>query len=339
MHFKKGLVDGMTVSKDSFDQQCEACASGKMHRVPFQKGSSNRATRPLELVHSDVCGPMNVPSIGGSKNMLTFTDDFTRYITVYFIASKSEVLSKFKEFVNASENKLVVQVKRLSIFNEAKESVVKLRSDNGGENTCHEFTNYCKERGISHEFTNAYALEQNGVPERLNRTLIESARSMMYHAKLPLNFWAEAASTAAYLRNRSPTTAVNSMTSYECRFGQKPSVSNPVFGCVCFVHTPDNLRKKLDAKSSKAFFVGYPLDTKGYKVYDLASKRFIRSRNVLFHEEKFHDFELEKSKLYFKKFMKVELKILNSQLRLFNVSSLLFRKMFNQWEQRMRKHL
>ena len=68
---------------------------------------------------------------------------------------------------------------------------------------------------------------------------------------------------------------------------------------MCFVHTPDNLRKKLDAKSSKAIFVGYPLDTKGYKVYDLALKRFIRSRNVLFHEEKFHDFELEKEQVVF----------------------------------------
>ena len=163
---------------------------------------------------------------------------------------------------------------------------------------------------------------------------------MIYHAKLPLKFWAEAASTAAYLRNRSPTTAVNGMTPYECWFGQKPNVSNlRVFGCVCFVHTPDNLRKKLDAKSSKAIFVGYPLDTKGYKVYDLASKRFIRSRNVLFHEENFMTLSLKKSKLYFKKFMKVELKILNSQLRLFNVSSPWFRKMFNQWELRMKKHL
>ena len=141
---KKGLVDGMTVSKDSLDQQCEACALGKMYRVPFQKGSSNRATRPLELIHSDVCGLMNVPSIRGSKYMLTFTEDFTRYITVYFITSKSEVLSKFKEFVNTSENKFGMQVKRLSIFNEAKESVVKLRSDNGGEYTSHEFANYCK---------------------------------------------------------------------------------------------------------------------------------------------------------------------------------------------------
>ena len=117
---------------------------------------------------------------------------------------------------------------------------------------------------------------------------------------LPLKFWAEAASTAAYLHNHSSTTAVNGMTPYECWFGQKPNVSNfRVFGCVCFVHTPDNLRKKLDAKSSKAIFVGYPLDTKGCKVYDLALKRFIRSRNVLFHEEKFPDFELDKEQVVF----------------------------------------
>ena len=139
------------------------------------------------------------------------------------------MLSKFKEFVNTSENKFGIQVKRLSIFSEAKESIVKLRSDNGGE-----FANYCKERGISHEFTNPYKPEQNGVSARLNRTLIESARSMMYHAKLPLKFWAEAASTAAYLRNRSPTIAVNGMIPYECWFGQKPNVSNlRVFGVLC----------------------------------------------------------------------------------------------------------
>ena len=83
---------------------------------------------------------------------------------------------------------------------------------------------------------------------------------MMYNAKLPLKFWAEAASTAAYLRNRSPTTAVNGMTPYECWFGQKPNVSNlRVFGCVCFVHTPDNLRKKLDASRVKLFLLGTPL--------------------------------------------------------------------------------
>ena len=78
---------------------------------------------------------MNVDSIGGSNYMLTFTDDYSRYTTVYFITSKSETLSKFKEYVNMVENSTGQQIKKLSIFQEKKESVQKIRSDNGGEYT------------------------------------------------------------------------------------------------------------------------------------------------------------------------------------------------------------
>ena len=79
----------------SFDKECEACALGKMHKLPSLKQSMNRVIKPLELIHTDLCGPMNVDSIGGR---LTFTDDYSRYITLHFIVSKSEVLSKFKEY-------------------------------------------------------------------------------------------------------------------------------------------------------------------------------------------------------------------------------------------------
>ena len=116
---------------------------------------------------------------------------------------------------------------------------------------------------------------------------------MLYHSNVLLKFWAEAVNTAVYLRNRGPTTALDDKTPYECWFKKKPIVSNlRVFGCICFVHTPDSLRKKLDPKASKAIFVGYPNETKGYKVYDLNSKHFIRSKNILFFEDKFHNFEL-----------------------------------------------
>ena len=116
---------------------------------------------------------------------------------------------------------------------------------------------------------------------------------MIFHAKMPLNFWAEAVNTAVYLHNRSPTSSLTDGTPYEHWFGQKPNVSNlKIFGSICFVHTPDNLRRKLDPKSRKAIFVGYLTNTKGYKVYDLESKNFVRSRNVLFHENKFHGFEI-----------------------------------------------
>ncbi len=250
-----------------------------MHKIPFPKQSTKKTSRPLELIHSDLCGPMNVESIGGSKYVLTFTDDYTRYVTVYFLKSKSEVLSKFEEYVNMVENM-------------TGQKVQNLRTDNGGEYVSDDFTKFCTSKGIFHQFTNLYTPEQNGTSERLNRTLVEKAMSMIFHAKMPLNFWAEAVNTAVYLHNRSPTSSLKDTTPFEYWFGKKPNVSNlKVFGCICFVHTSGSLRQKLDPKARKTIFVGYPSDTKGYKMYDLESKRFVRSRNVIFHESKFHSFK------------------------------------------------
>ena len=142
--------------------------------------------------------------------MLTFTDDYSRYSTVYFIKSKSEVLSKFMEYVNSVEKLTGRHITKLNILSE--EDVKVLRSDNGGEYTSNSFAKFCTEKGISHQFTVPYCPQQNGVAERMNRTIMEGARSMLYHAKLPLEFWAEACSTAVYLHNRSPTTALKDQT-------------------------------------------------------------------------------------------------------------------------------
>ena len=122
--------------------------------------------------------------------------------------------------------------------------------------------------------------------------MIEAARSMLHHAKLPLEFWAEAVQVAVYIRNRSPTVALNNKTPYECWFNRKPDVSNlRVFGSECYVHIPDNFRQKLDAKSYKGIFVGYPEGTKGYKIYNLDTNKFTKTRHVVFNENVFHDFK------------------------------------------------
>ena len=193
------------------------------------------------------------------------------------------------QFVNLVENQTGRHVKQLNIFADKEKNVKVIRSDNGGECSSKKFAEYCAEKGISHQFTNPYSPQQNGVSERLNRTIIEATRSMIHHAKLPLQFWAEAVNTAVYLHNRSPTVALKDKTSFECWFGRKPDISNlRVFGCVCYMHVPDGQRRKLDPKSSKGIFVGYPEGTKGYKLYDLRKKKFVRSRNVLFYEDKFH---------------------------------------------------
>ena len=182
------MVDGLNYDVDTQSQkECEACVLGKMQKKPFPKQSQHRATRPHEIVHSDVCGPMQVESKGGSKYMLTFTDDFSRYTTAYFIKSKSEVLSKFMEYVNSVEKLSGHQIMKLNIL--AEEDVKVLRSDNGGEYTSDKFTEFCADKGILHEFTVPYCPQQNGVAERLNRTITEGARSMLYQAKLPLDFW------------------------------------------------------------------------------------------------------------------------------------------------------
>ena len=258
---------------------CEPCALGKMHRESFPKQSNTKSTKVLELIHTDLCGPMEIESMGGSKYFLTFTDDYSRYSEVYFLKSKDEVFGKFQEYV--------LRVEKL------QEEVLKtVRSDNGGEYTSNEFLSYCKQMtGIRHEFTNPYTPEQNGVSERYNRTVMEAARSMLYNANLPLSFWAEAVKCATYVRNRSPTSALGNKTPYECWFGKKPDISNlRAFGCIAYVHVPDQKRTKLQPKSQKCVFTG-PDDTKGYKLFNIETGKFVRSRNVLFSEAEFHDFD------------------------------------------------
>ena len=289
---KSCMVEGM-IFADSLQQKdsiCEGCVLGKMAKIPFPKKSMNRASIPLELVHTDLCGPMQVPSHGGSKYVLTFTDDYSRYTTVYFLKNKSDTILKFKEYVKLMETYSGQKVKNLNIKT--------LRSDNGGEYTSNEFDTFCKEHGIQRQFSNSYSPEQNGVAERFNRTMIEAARSMLYHAHLPMKFWAEAVNTAVYIRNRSPTTSVKDKTPYECWFNAKPNVSHfRVFGSQCYVHVPDDQRQKLDAKSYKGIFVGYPEGTKGYKVYNISTGKFTKTRQVIFDENKFHNFETSPPKL------------------------------------------
>ena len=135
------------------------------------------------------------------------------------------------------------------------------------------FQEYMKQHEIVHQTTVPYSPAQNGVAERMNRTLVETARSMMSHSKVPTEFWAEAVNTATYVRNRSPTTSLKGMTPFERLLNRKPNVSNlKVFGCVAYAHILENMRNKLEEKSRKCVFVGYPEGTKGFKLYDLSKK-------------------------------------------------------------------
>ena len=204
-------------------------------------------------------------SVEVNEYFVTFIDH-TRYSWVYILQHKSEVFQRFQEW------KALVEKSRVKIF----------RSDNGGEYTSSEFTSYLTKEGIKHELTIPHTPQQNGVAERVNRTLIETVRAMLADSKLPHRFWAEALATSVYLRNRSPTKAVEAMTPYEAWSGTKPDVDClRVFGCSAYAHVPKVERRKLDSKTRKCVMLGYGTSQKGYRLYDIEQMKVVHSRDVV----------------------------------------------------------
>lgn len=271
----KKLATGKLVKQFNYDVSkstsfCESCIGGKQHRTPFDS-SKRQTSELLELVHSDVCGKVSEKSIGEAQYFLTFPDDKSRYSWVYILKSKDEVFGKFLEW-------------KALVENSTKKRVRTLRTDNGGEYTSTQFKNYLKGQGIRHELTIPKTPEQNGVAERLNRTLVEMARSMLLDAKLPKRFWAEAISTAVYLKNRSTTKSL-SMTPYEAWHGSQPKANHlRVFGCDAYSHIPKDERGKFDSKTRKCIMLGYGDVTKGYRLFDVDKQKVIHSRDVHFNE-------------------------------------------------------
>ena len=165
------------------------------------------------------------------------------------------------------------------------EKIKTLRSDNGGEYTSKEFEDDLKKNGIRHEHSVPKTPEQNGVAERMNQTLVETVRAMLSDSKLPKKFLAEALSTASYVRNRSPTTAVKAMTPYEVWKGYKPNVNHlRIFGCSAYAHIPNDERSKMDPKAKKSIFLGYGIGIKGYRLFDTDTSKIFHSRDVIFNE-------------------------------------------------------
>ncbi|KAE8709398.1 Agamous-like MADS-box protein AGL6 [Hibiscus syriacus] len=274
---KKEMVKGLPCINHP-DQLCEGCLVGKQFRKSFPKESETRAKKPLELIHTDVCGPIKPSSLGNNNYFLLFIDDFSRKTWVYFLKQKSEVFEVFKKFKAAVER-------------ESGRKIKAMRSDRGGEFTSREFQEFCEANGIRRPMTVPRSPQQNGVAERKNRTILDMARSMLKSKKLPKEFWAEAVSCAVYLSNRSPTRSVWGKTPQEAWSGRKPGISHlRTFGSIAHVHVPDERRTKLDDKSESFIFIGYDANSKGYKLYNPDNKKFVISRDVVFNEEGEWDF-------------------------------------------------
>lgn len=269
---KNQMVKGLEFKESDLVMSCEGCAKGKLHRTPFPKSDAGRASKALELVHSDLWGPAPVTSLGGKRYFVTFIDDFTRFVCIYFLEKKSEVFSVFKTFQKMAERKL-------------SQKLVCLRSDNGGEYVSKEFAKYLISEGIEHQLSVPYNPEQNGVAERMNRTLTEMGRCMLQDMDVHGSVWAEALHTACHIRNRSPTAAIEGQTTpFQMWTGKVPNISYfRTFGSKVFYFNSSPSRKKLDSKSLPGMLVGYDDHVKGYRIWIPGTKtvKVVRSIELI----------------------------------------------------------
>ena len=198
---------------------CDGCIAGKGQCRTFKSSKEPRASEPLELIHSDLAGPMETISIGGKHYFCLFIDDCTRYVWIILMRRKSETFKAFKAFVMAIEKS-------------TGQTIRFFRSDRGGEFMSDKFSEFLKERGITRQTSTPHTPQQNGLAERMMRTLVGSALAMLHHAGMSKGFWAEAAVVAAHLHNRSPRHGLNFRTPHELLFRRPPDIDYLwVFGC------------------------------------------------------------------------------------------------------------
>eukprot|EP00171_Calliarthron_tuberculosum_P004931 IDg4931t1 len=144
----------------------------KIPRTSIPKTSQSSSVGTLDLVHSDVAGPLSVPSKGGARYFVTFIDDNSRWVTVYPIKSKSESFASFRHFQNFAERQMGRKIKSL-------------RSDGRREYISNALQAYIERNGIHQQITVAHTRQQIRVAERMNRTLKDLVRAMILHKNVP----------------------------------------------------------------------------------------------------------------------------------------------------------
>jgi len=221
------------------------------------------------MLHCDIWGPLNVPSIHGHKYFITIVDDYSRFVWIILIKSKSEVSLHIQQFITLIENQFHITPKTL-------------RSDNGLEFHMPSFYNA---KGILHQKSCVEAPQQNSRVERKHQHILNVGRALLFQSKLPNCYWSSVVLHAIFLINRVTTPLLNHKSPYHVLYDKVPDSNTfKVFGCLCFASTLQSHRTKLQSMARKSIFLGYQSGYKGYILLDLHSRAIFVSRHVTFHE-------------------------------------------------------
>jgi len=250
---------------------CEPCIKAKQTRRPYN-APIERATWPLGLIHSDVVEPITPTAYDSSRWFVTLTDDFTRFTWMFPMKIKGETAKHIKDFVTLMKT------------GRPNYPLERLRTDFGREYLV--LKDWFTANGIIWKPTSPYSPEENGVSERLNRTICEPAQAMLKDSGLISHLWPEAIKTAVYIKNRSPTCVLD-MTLYEAWTGNIPDLSSlHVFSIIAWAHIPKERRQqgvKFEDHSLKCHYLGMK-ESSIFRVWDPESERVLESHNCFVDE-------------------------------------------------------
>lgn len=228
--------------------------------------------RLFDLLHCDIWGPYHIPSHSGHKYFFTLVDDCSRFTCIYLLRQKFDAVTVIPHFFNMVTTR----------FNA---TINTFRSNNAPELS---FKDYFVEKGVLHQFSCVERPQQNFIVERKHQHLLNMARTLFFQTRIPIHFWTECVMTARYLINRTPSPILKHKTPYEILYGVPADYSTlRVFGCLRFASTLTTHRDKFQPRAKLCVFFGYPSGIKGYKLFDVETKRIFISRDVIFHEENF----------------------------------------------------
>ena len=246
-----------------------------MKKLPFNCNDKWTASQPLELIHSDVGGPIEPTTHDGYCFWITFIDDHTCYPWIFFLKKKSDAFSTFRTWKKHIEAFMDNTISELRF---SDNWIRFLWSDGGEEYNSDEFCDYICNNGIVHKTTAANTAKSNGLAECMNQMIVFHAVSMLIDSKLPKSFWGEAFHTATYLIAWSPAAGLKGKTQYKVLTGRRvdPTFFWP-FGCIEFALVDKYHHKKLDSRAHKGIMLGYEYGKKAYKLLDVSACKIFSS--------------------------------------------------------------
>ena len=249
---------------------CNACRLSKHTRLPFYD-SHSITYAPFDIVHCDLWTSPVLSKTGYKyyKYYMVLIDNFTHYV---YKSDTFLIFQKFHKLIHTQFNR----------------TIKSFQCDLGGEFDNNEFKSFAQTHGLVFRFSCPQTSQQNGHAERMIRRLNDIIRTLLTHASFPHSFWVEAHHTAAYLHNILPTKRLNFSTPVFSLYGRHPSYDHlRTFGCTCYPNLSATQSHKLQPRSVKCVFLGYPENFRGYRCYDPSTGKVHLSCHVTFDETSF----------------------------------------------------